>query len=81
MDVVILVIKCLIELLSFHYLCDIIIKLSFKEGVRKEARITHFQANDEESIKTVKRDYNSDAKKPKTNAFIERQIRESLGDL
>jgi len=56
-------------------------RTGIQEGVRKEARITHFGANDEESIKIVKRDYNPDAKKPKTNAFIERQIRESLGDL
>jgi len=52
-----------------------------QEGTKKEAKITHFSANDEESIKADSRDYNDSKKQPKTVACKEREIRESLGDL
>jgi len=52
----------------------------FQEGARKCAKVTHFTANDKDSVKSVSRDYNPKPLKMPT-AARERQIRESLADL
>jgi len=55
-------------------------RTGFQEGTRKAAKVTHFTANDKESIKSVNRDYHPKPIKMPT-AARERQIRESLADL
>jgi len=52
----------------------------FQEGARKCAKVTHFTANNKDSVKSVSRDYNPKPLKMPT-AARERQIRESLADL